>query len=195
MSELTQSDPVKLFSGAFASDSMLIGEVEERLASRFGPVDWRSPPLMFDRTRYYEKEMGWPLHRRFCAFERLIPPESLVDVKLAAHEIEVDYTVAGRRRVNIDPGYLCAERLVLATGKNYIHRIYLGKGVYADLTLVFSRGSFRTLNWTYPDYAAPEMTAHFNELRTRYMAQLRSTRAVDQIRTAREDMESKGKEL
>jgi hypothetical protein len=187
LSELTQPEPVKFFIGAFAADPEVLGEVEEILAVRLGRVDWRSPPLMFDRTRYYEKEMGWPLHRRFFAFERLISPEFLVDIKLATHDIEVDYTDSGRRTVNIDPGYLCAERLVLATGKNYIHRIYLGKGVYADLTLVFSRGSFKILNWTYPDYAAPEMIGYFNELRSRYMTQLRASRVVDQVESTEED--------
>jgi hypothetical protein len=190
LSELTQPEPVKLFVGAFAADPRVLGEVEALLAGKFGLVDWRSPPLRFDRTRYYEKEMGWPLHRRFVAFERLIPPESLVDVKLAAHEIEEAYTDSGRRRVNIDPGYLCAERLVLATGKNYIHRIYLGRGVYADLTLVFSRGSFKRLDWTYPDYGAPEMIAHFNELRARYMTQLRASRAVKQPQSVGEDLDA-----
>jgi hypothetical protein len=189
LSELTQPEPVKLFIGAFALEPGVLSEVEEILAVGLGTVDWRSPPLMFNRTRYYEKEMGWPLHRRFIAFERLISPESLVDVKLAAYEIEADYTASGSRRVNIDPGYLCAERLVLATGKNYIHRIYLGKGVYADLTLVFSRGSFKPLNWTYPDYASPEMIAYFNELRALYMTQLRASRVVDEGRGTQEDFE------
>ncbi len=189
LSDLTQPEPVKLFIGAFAADPEVLREVEEILAVRLGTVDWRSPPLMFDRTRYYEKEMGWPLHRRFVAFERLISPESLVDIKLASHEIEADYTASGSRSINIDPGYLCAERLVLATGKNYIHRIYLGNGVYADLTLVFSRGSFKPLNWTYPDYAAPEMIAHFNELRALYMTQLRASRVVDEGRSTQENSE------
>ena len=79
----------------------------------------------------------------------------------------------GRRTVNIDPGYICLERLVLATGKNYTHRIYLSRGIYADLTLVFHRQSFRTLPWTYPDYADPSAVEVFNALRERYKAQLR----------------------
>jgi hypothetical protein len=189
LSELTQPDPVKLFVGWFSPAPEIIEEVERLLAEKFGSVDWRSPPLMFDRTRYYEREMGWPLHRRFIAFERLISPEYLVDVKLISRGIEADYTVSGRRRVNIDPGYLCAERLVLATGKNYIHRIYLDRGVYADLTLVFSRGSFRTLKWTYPDYASPEITGYFNELRALYMAGLRASRVVEQGRSEADDLE------
>jgi hypothetical protein len=178
MSQPTRSEPVKLFSGIFSADFEAIGEVIETLVSRFGRADWKSPPMMFDRTRYYEKEMGWPLHRRFVAFERLIPPESLVDVKLVTNEIENAHSVFGRRRFNIDPGYICAERLVLATGKNYVHRIYLGRGIYADLTLVFSRGEFKTMNWTYPDYTTPSMIALFNDLRALYMAQLRTLRAI-----------------
>lgn len=178
MSKPTPPDPVKLFAGVFSADEGILDHVIKRLTARFGPVDRRSPPMMFDRTRYYEKEMGWPLHRRFIAFERLISPESLVDAKLATNEIEAFHSDSGRRIVNIDPGYLSAERLVLATGKNYVHRIYLGRGIYADLTLVFSRGGFKTLNWTYPDYAAPELIGLFNELRKQYMTQLRACRAL-----------------
>ena len=170
MSRLTPPEPVKLFVGAFSADPDALDEVFKALEGSFGPVDWRSPAMMFDRTRYYEKEMGRPLHRRFAAFERLIPPEFLVDVKIATAEVEEARSEGGRRKVNIDPGYVSAERLVLATGKNYVHRIYLGRGVYADLTLVFSRGAFRALQWTYPDYAAPELIDQFNELRARYMA-------------------------
>lgn len=178
MSKPAPPDPVKLFAGAFSADKEMLDHVIERLIACFGHVDWRSPPMMFDRTRYYEKEMGWPLHRRFIAFERLISPESLVDVKLETNKIEAAHTDSGRRIVNIDPGYLSAERLVLATGKNYVHRIYLGRGIYADLTLVFSRGGFKPLNWTYPDYADPELIGLFKELRTQYMARLRACRAL-----------------
>lgn len=135
--------------------------------------------MLFDRTRYYAREMGWPLYRRFVCFEELISPETLVDVKVTTNAIEGGYLIQGNRQVNIDPGYISAERLVLATGKNYVHRVYIGKGIYADLTLVFMRGSFRPLEWTYGDYSAPEMIAYFNELRSAYMEKLRETKRID----------------
>ena len=91
---------------------------------------------------------------------------------MKTNELETRWEVEGRRRVNVDPGILSAERLVLATGKNYIHRIYLGSGVYGDLTLIYSKGSYRPLPWTYPDYQVPETIAMFNILRKRYRMQL-----------------------
>jgi hypothetical protein len=96
-----------------------------------------------------------------------------VDIKLQTNELEKRYVQEGKRRVNIDPGYIALERLVLATGKNYTHRIYLSKGIYADLTLVFHQGSFQSLAWTYRDYADLVVIGTFNEIRERYKNQLR----------------------
>ncbi|MBN2126324.1 MAG: DUF4416 family protein, partial [Deltaproteobacteria bacterium] len=139
----------------------------------WGPTDWISPPLFFDRTRYYEREMGWPLYRRLISFHDLIRPEDLVGIKARTHAIERTHLRDGAREINIDPGYVSLERLVLATGKNYTHRVYLSRGIYADLTLVFRRGSFSPLEWTYRDYADPGFIAFFNDIRERYKGQLR----------------------
>lgn len=173
MSAPKQADDVKLLVSVFSSEERLLEEVMRELQAMCGAVDWMSPPLFFDRTRYYEKEMGWPLHRRFLSFEKLIRPESLVEIKLETNELEKRYLREGKRRVNIDPGYIALERLVLATGKNYTHRVYLSKGIYADLTLVFHQGSFQTLAWTYRDYGDPVIIGCFNEAREHYKSQLR----------------------
>lgn len=173
MSQPETSDDVKLIMSLFSPEKELVENVMEQLPDIYGETDWISPEVFFDRTRYYEKEMGWPLYRRFLSFKNLIPPEMLVDVKLKTNGIENSYLNGPKRRINIDPGYISLERLVLATGKNYIHRIYLGKGIYADLTLVFKRGGFVTLDWTYPDYADPEMIDSFNTIRNQYLEQLR----------------------
>jgi hypothetical protein len=92
--------------------------------------------------------------------------------KIRTNELERMFVREGKRAVNIDPGYICMERLVLATGKNYTHRIHLAKGIYADLTLVFHKGSFRPLAWTYRDYAEEGLIVQFNEIRASYKAQL-----------------------
>jgi hypothetical protein len=117
--------------------------------------------------------MGWPLYRRFISFQRLIGPDQLPPVKRKTNQVEQGYLQDGKRRANIDPGYVSAERLVLATGKNYVHRIYLSEGIYGDLTLVYKKGSFHPLHWTYPDYAAEETIGMFNHVRNTYMNQLR----------------------
>jgi len=179
MSQPELSEKVKLIMSLFSPEKALIERVLEALVQQYGEIDWISPEMFFDRTRYYEKEMGWPLHRRFLSFEKLISPEMLVEVKLKTNDLETAFLKGEKRRINIDPGYISLERLVLATGKNYIHRIYLGKGIYADLTLVFKRGGFVPLEWTYPDYADPKMIDDFNAIRSRYLDRLREEKQID----------------
>ena len=179
MSHPVEPDPVKLISSLFSSEKEVLEQFIAQLSETYGPVDHISSEFMFDRTRYYAREMGWPLHRRFVSFSRLISSENLVDVKLKTNGLEQQRLYEGNRTVNIDPGVLSAERLVLATGKNYIHRIYLSKGIYADLTLLFKRGCFTPLQWTYPDYADPEVIEFFNEVRQKYMDQLREMKRID----------------
>ena len=173
MSEPRKAEDVKLISSLFSSQESLIDDVISELEEMFGPADWISPNLLFDRTQYYAKEMGWPLHRRFISFKKLIRPDETVEIKLATNKVEARYSQDGKRRINIDPGYISLERLVLATGKNYTHRIYLSKGIYADLTLIFHRGCFRALDWTYRDYADPKAMNYFSDVRERYKAQIR----------------------
>jgi len=175
MSDPHEADDVKLISSLFSPSKELINEVIRELEQMFSSTDWISPKLFFDRTKYYAREMGWPLHRRFVSFEKLIRPLDIVEIKITTNKVENGYLQDGRRRVNIDPGYISLERLVLATGKNYTHRIYLWKGIYADLTLIFQKGSFRPLQWTYKDYASPEIIDFFNDVRERYKRQLRGT--------------------
>ena len=176
MSHPHEPDPVKLISSLFSPERGCLDRGIGQLSGIFGPVDWLSPELPFDRTRYYAREMGWPLYRRFISFEKLIPPDRLVEIKLETNQTEQQYLGEGKRRINIDPGYISPERLILATGKNYVHRVYLSRGIYADLTLIFHKGSFKPVSWTYPDYAAPETIGYFNEVRRGYMEQLREMR-------------------
>ncbi len=178
MSHPSEPDPVKLIASLFSPEKEMLDRAAADMEVLFGPVDWRSPELYFDRTRYYEREMGWPLHRCFVSFERLVPADRLAEIKLETNRVEERYLEDGRRRVNIDPGLISAERLVLATGKNYVHRIYLSKGIYADLTLLYKRKCFRSLPWTYPDYGSPETVAAFNGIRERYMNQLREMKQI-----------------
>jgi hypothetical protein len=165
--------PVKLIISLFSPDKALVKGVLDELSAVYGPTDWISPELFFDQTTYYAREMGWPLHRRFASFARLIAPEQIVSIKLWTNEIEKRTSQGERRKINIDPGYLSSERLILATGKNFIHRVYLTGGIYADLTLIFEKGSFKALPWTYRDYADPEMVRFFNDLRNGYRSELK----------------------
>ncbi|MGD2272695.1 MAG: DUF4416 family protein, partial [Desulfobacterales bacterium] len=134
--------PAKLVVGLFMKDKGLIQPVAEVLAGKFGNPDVVSAWFPFDFTAYYQNEMGAPLFRRMFAFKELIQQDDLAEIKIGTNAIEQKYTLHGKRRVNIDPGYMLLERFVLATGKNFSHRIYIGKGIYADLTLVYEKGDF-----------------------------------------------------
>jgi hypothetical protein len=146
----------------------------EDLCSAFGEADRISERFPFDLTDYYTLEMGKPLFRHFITFERLIPIPILPDIKQATNRLEEKYAVFhGKRRVNIDPGYLCLEHVILATTKGYTHRPYLRDGIYADLALIYRHQSFQPLEWTYPDYRQEGIIALFNQFRKEYLEGLR----------------------
>ena len=162
-------DPGKLVISVFTGEKDLFPSLFEKLIPIAGELDIASAWMDFDFTDYYHREMGQPLYRRVLAFKSLIDQEALADIKRSTNEIEKEYTAGNSRRVNIDPGYLLPSRFVLATGKDFSHRIYIGKQIYADLTLMYTKGGFKTLDWTYPDYAGEEIQSFLQKVRDKYM--------------------------
>jgi hypothetical protein len=173
MSILQTPSPAKLVCSIFSQQERLISRVADALSSAYGPADFESPVMPFDQTSYYESEFGNSLKRIFISFTELVFQDALAEIKHATNKLEQEFCTEGKRQVNIDPGILTAERLVLATGKNYSHRIYLGRGVYADLTFIYRKGSFRPLPWTYPDYDSQEVIEFWNGVRKSYLKGLR----------------------
>ncbi|PIE67429.1 MAG: GTP-binding protein [Deltaproteobacteria bacterium] len=173
MSQPKPPTPAKLITGFFVKDRSLAADIVAQLQKRLGPLELASAWMDFDFTSYYEKEMGAPLSRRMLVFKPLVEQTELAGIKHLTNEVEDHYRQSGSRRVNIDPGYLLPERLVLASGKNFSHRIYMDKGIYADLTLIYRKGAFRVLPWTYPDYADGRMTDFLMLVRKRYMLELK----------------------
>jgi hypothetical protein len=112
------------------------------------------------------------LVRRIWSFEPLVDPGALAAIKLSTNDLERAWSVDGRRRVNLDPGYVSLSKLVLATTKNHGHRVYLRDGIYAEVTLRYREGAFCPWPWTYPDYATAAYCALFGQIRRRYVAQL-----------------------
>ncbi len=174
MRELTEPLPAAMICGLLFSSRVTLRDTVVRLEERFGPVDITSPEYKFIHTDYYEAEMGPDLRRVFLVFSLHVSQDCLVYAKLECRKIERDFMKAGHRSINIDPGLLTPERLVLATGKNFTHRIYLGRGVFAEVTLIASRSGFRTLEWTFPDYASPEILEFWNMTRKKYLAALKN---------------------
>jgi hypothetical protein len=174
MSNPQTPKPAKLVIGVFTKNKKIIEHLALKLSGQFGQIDLVSSWLDFNYTNYYKPEMGSPLARRMFAFKPLIEQAALADIKIATNRIEQTYSTVGRRQVNVDPGYLLHERFVLASGKNFSHRIYIGLGIYADLTLIYQKGSFQKLPWTYPDYTDQAMICFLDQVRRKYILDLKS---------------------
>jgi hypothetical protein len=168
--------PVKLVCGVIFGEEALYEDVKRRLVTEWGPVDMESPAFAFDLTDYYEPEMGPNLKRRFMSFSGLVAPEILPQAKLRTIELEEAVrreTGATGRPVNVDPGYLTASALVMATAKDFSHRIPLGRGIYAHLEFLFTKTAVKTLDWTYPDFRRGPCQEFFRTVRELYLHQLR----------------------
>jgi len=174
MGKPKEPKPARLFMSLIASEDEFFRQGVQDLCSTFGEVDCSSDRFPFDFTDYYGKEMGENLFRYFVSFERLIPMPLLPDIKQATNHLEGKYARPnGNRRINIDPGYLGLEHVILATTKGYTHRPYLRDGIYADLTLIYRNKSFLPLEWTYPDYRQEEIIKLFNQFRKKYSEDLK----------------------
>jgi hypothetical protein len=179
--KITNPIPVKLICGLIFSPQGMEEEAKALLLDAYGPVDMRSDPVSFSHTDYYDEEMGPDLERCFLSFLELIDPAKLPAIKVAANQVESQLSVGESRTVNIDPGYVASDHLVLATTKAAAHRPYLDRGIYAELTYRWSRGGFEPLEWTYPDYRKPAHRAFFEAVRSRYLEQL-ADRAAEAAR-------------
>ena len=166
--------PVKPIIGVLTAEPLLLSSVYQRLTRRFGPVDWQSALLPFTSTTYYAAEMGENLQRQFISFERLMDAGALAAMKVFTNQVEETFAREGthRRRVNLDAGYVDSAKLVLASTKDHAHRIYLGEGIYAEITLRFHRKTFQPWAWTYPDYRSQTYIELFNHIRAIYREQL-----------------------
>jgi hypothetical protein len=167
---------VKLIFGLISSHEELFSSVEKLLAKKFGPLDYKSEILPFNLTDYYQEELGKNLKRKFISVEKVINPELLPQIKLFTNKIEKRFSISNKRRINIDPGYLSLGKLTLATTKDYGHRIYLEKGIFAEVTLFYNNNSFKPWQWTYPDYKTQSYIEIFNHLYKIYLTELRSKR-------------------
>jgi len=167
---------VKLFCGFIYSDEARWRDVLEQLISRFSPVDLQTGAIPFTFTDYYNREMGETLLRRFVSFTSLIDPVQLPDIKLFTNAIEIDTAKGGSRTINLDPGYLSDANVIIATTKNYYHRIPLAKGIYSHMEYVLKGKQFHFMEWTYPDFKSEPYLAFFRQLLTVYKGQLKEKR-------------------
>jgi len=172
MNHLNEPNKVKLFMGLIYQPDSAMKELTLKLEGKLSRIDFVSKEIAFDHSKYYQKEMGEGLLKKIITFEKLIRRTDIVEIKTFTNKLEEVFSYKGDRTINIDPGYIAQEHLILATGKGYSHRPYLGSGVYADLALIYKANEYRTLEWTYPDYGNEEMRALFKGLRKQYGKQL-----------------------
>ncbi len=180
MGDVRHPGPVLLVVAAFSRYAAVLDGARDRLEHLYGPVALTSRDFDFHQTRYYEPTMGPNLRKRFLAFRDLMAPECLAEVKLQTNALEAELVRVGghseARPLNLDPGVLSLGKFLLATTKDQAHRIYLGRGIFAEVTLRFQTGAYEPWEWTYADYREPAVRAFLKEAREFYKTQLETLR-------------------
>ncbi len=172
----TSPQPVKYFCGVLYSDENLLQDACRLLQEKFGAIDYKSPIFPFDVTDYYVAEMGSPIWRCFWSFLQPTNPKCLAEYKIVCNQIEEQLAVDGRRRVNLDIGYMDYDKVVLASAKYNAHKIYLDLGIYADLTLRYEKGLYKPSEYAFPDFKSGQYNEVFLHIRAKYKGQLRRWR-------------------
>jgi hypothetical protein len=179
MAEPRPPVPALLVVAAFSRHPQAIAWGRERLETAFGPVGRASDPFVFDQTAYYEATMGRDLRKQFFAFEKLVAPDCLPEVKLHTNALERELAGAGAypepRPLNLDPGLLNLGKLLLATTKDQAHRIYLRDGIFAEVTLRYQAGRYEPWPWTYADYRQECVYEFLLGVREYYRERLRAS--------------------
>lgn len=165
--------PVKFICGFIYKDEATFKKVRKILAKKYSAIDFESEKIDFTFTDYYNSEMGTPLFRKFISFRRLQKPESLINIKLFCVKLENKFAPGKKRTINIDPGYLTEAKLVLTTTKDFSHRIYLNKGVFAEVTLSYCKAGFKHYSNTFPDYRTDLYKNIFSQIRSIYHRNLK----------------------
>jgi hypothetical protein len=170
MGDIHDPAPVMLLIAVVSRYVEALDWARKTMAERLGPVALASEAFDFTETNYYTATMGGELKKQFLAFERPIDPGSLAEIKRQTNDWEAEYAAKGKhseaRPLNLDPGYITAAKLVLASTKDHAHRIYLQQGIYAELTLMYRHRQWQPLDWTYPDYRRADFQQFFSECRT-----------------------------
>jgi hypothetical protein len=171
MGDLRQHPPSLLLTAVITRYDSALAWARERCTAEWGPTALESPTFPFVETNYYEPTMGPNLGTTFLTFERPYDPADTATTKLATNAWEAEYAALGRhpesRPLNLDPGYLTAAKLVLSSTKDHTHRIYLGQGIYGEITLFYRHGAWRDHEFTFPNYRRADYQQFFTACRGR----------------------------
>lgn len=165
----------KLVIAIMYTTQMQYEAVLKQLEKQFGPVDCSMEEYSFSAfSTYYNHEMGGHVLKRMLSFQNYVSPDILPEIKNWSNSIENKYAIAGNRIVNIDPCLLSHGRFVMATTKSASFRVPLRDGIYAELSLVYSRGRWIPFFWTYADIRSELVTGFLNRVRRIYLSQRRT---------------------
>lgn len=162
--------PAKIILGVLSREVKALEEVLKELKVDWGEIDLQSEIIPFSFTNYYEREMGKELFRLWVSYRKIFPAEAMKELKIKTTAVESQFlNEKGGRIFNLDPGILTPSNLCLLTHKNYAHRIYLGDGIFCELTLLYRKGRFEPLPWTYPDYKTERALKFFQKVREKLL--------------------------
>ena len=164
---------VKLFLAILFRPDVNRNELFEKIEEKFGKAEFLYGPIHFSFSDYYKDEMGPDLLKLYIVFEPLIDRDRLPEIKVFTNSLEHEKLFDDKRKVNLDPGYIARDKLVLASTKDFYHRLYLGEGIYGEVTLHFRKGVFRNFSWTYPDYKDEKFLDFLMKARAKYMHEIR----------------------
>ena len=169
----------KLIIGVIYHDEEVLREAMRILVDEFGEVDLVSEEFSFsgEFSTYYDDELGGEGLRRIYSFKQTVAPDRQADIKIRTNEIEASFSVDGKRKINLDPGFINHGRLMLATTKETGFRVPLKDGIYTELTLVYARGAWQKFPWTYRDYQSERVQRFITEVREIYLAERRENLA------------------
>jgi hypothetical protein len=164
--------PCLLVVAAFSRYPEALALARERLEAAYGPTALVSEPFVFDQTDYYAATMGTDLRKQFYTFRHLVAADCLPKIKRHTNILEAELAAhrayAETRPVNLDPGLLNLGKFMLATTKDQAHRIYIGEGIFAEVTLRFQASAFQPWPWTYADYRVPGVLEFLRQAREVY---------------------------
>ncbi|OEG69518.1 hypothetical protein ATZ36_02070 [Candidatus Endomicrobiellum trichonymphae] len=165
---------VKLFCGIISSSAKTEQKSLAALEKKFGEIDLTSSAMPFDFSDYYNPEMGDNLKRFWISFKKLITAADIAGIKNFTNSTEDSFAVNNKRRINIDPGYITPANVILATTKDYSHRIYLSDGIYGEVTVIYKKAEVVKLPWSYPDYLSNTATEFLLKARKNLIKHLRT---------------------
>ena len=178
MWELANPKPVKLIIGILAANDTALTAAVKSISDKFGQIDLASDVWPFTQTEYYKDEIGPNALRQFVSIDELIDPGSLAQIKHDTNSLEQQLADSLKlpypRPINLDPGFMEPSKLVLASTKNFSHRIYIGNKIFAEVTLMYEKGFWRHFDYTFPDFRGPRYHDFLTKVRTRLMEQLKS---------------------